>query len=103
MPDSLNTPATKADLEVLKADLVIMLEANRVGAFKDSREYINERTHDAETHLPGAFADYQQAPNTRFRHMRADLGNLNTATDERLAALEERVTNVGKRLIEKHI
>jgi hypothetical protein len=32
--------------------------------------------------------------------MKADLGNLNTASDERLAALEQRMTNVEKRLIE---
>jgi len=35
--------------------------------------------------------------------MKADLSNLNTATDERLAALEERVTNMDKRLIAKGI
>jgi hypothetical protein len=35
--------------------------------------------------------------------MKAELGNLNTATDGRLAGLEERVTNIEKRLIEKQI
>ena len=35
--------------------------------------------------------------------MKADLGNLNTATDERLAALEKRLSDVDKRLIAKGI
>lgn len=98
-----NTPATKADLKVFKTELVELLRTEMGARFKEQREYINERTHDAETRLLRAFTDYQQAHTTRFRHMKADLGNLNTATDERLAALQERVTNVEKRLIEKHI
>ncbi len=67
------------------------------------KEYIDERTHDAETRLLRAFGDYQQAETTRFRHMKADLGNLNVATDERLAAIEQRLTHIDKRLIEKSI
>lgn len=39
----------------------------------------------------------------RIRHMKADLGNLNNAGGERLATLEERMTNVEKRMIEKRI
>jgi hypothetical protein len=35
--------------------------------------------------------------------MKADLGNLDIATDQRLDALETRVTNMDKRLIEKGI
>jgi len=34
---------------------------------------------------------------------RADLGHLHTARNERLAALEERITNVEKGMIEKRI
>jgi hypothetical protein len=67
------------------------------------KEYIDERTHDAETRLLRAFADYQDAETTRFRHMKADLGNLNVATDERLAALERRMSEIEKRLILKNI
>ena len=35
--------------------------------------------------------------------METDLGNLNIASDERLAALEERMTHVETRMIEKRI
>lgn len=101
------TPVTRAELKAelseFKAELKTELSEMRNELFKQLREYIDERTHDAETRLLRAFADYQQAQTTRFRHMKADLGNLNTATDERLAALEQRMSNIEKRLIEKHI
>lgn len=84
------SPVTKSEL---KAELA--------GAVKELRDYIDERTRDLQTEVLRAFGDYQQAQTTRFRHMKADLGNLNTATDERLAALETRVANFEKRLIEK--
>lgn len=57
------------------------LKAELQGAVKQLRDYIDERTRDL--------------------HMKADLGSLNTATDERLAALETRVANFEKRLIER--
>jgi recombinational DNA repair ATPase RecF len=109
MPE--NGYVTKADLQQFKIDIVSEI-VREIGGYIDRRiqesdasmrEYIDERTHDVETRLLRAFADYQHAQNTRFRHMKADLGNLNTASDERLAGLEERVTNIEKRLIEKQI
>ena len=68
---------------------------------KELKEHIDERTHGVETRLLRAFSDYQHAETIRFRHVKADLGNLNTASDERLAALEQRMTNVEQRMIEK--
>ncbi len=62
----------KAELEAFRADLFQALTQG----LKDLREHIDERTHDVETRLLRAFADYQQAQTTRFRHMKADLGNL---------------------------
>lgn len=95
------TPVTKSEL---KAELKLF-EEHVVQRFdttaKELRDYIDERTRDLQTEVLRAFGDYQQAQTTRFRHMKADLGNLNTATDERLAALEMRVANFEKRLIEK--
>ncbi len=63
------------------------------------RHYIDERTRDLQTEVLRAFGDYSQAQTTRFRHMKADLGNLNVASDERLAALEDRVHTIEKRLL----
>lgn len=73
---------TKAELQELKSELLAQFKELR--EYIDERttnlhEYIDERTHDAETRLLRAFGDYQQAQTTRFRHMKADLGNLNTA------------------------
>jgi len=84
---------------ITKSDLNAAITA----AVKELKEYVDERTHDAETRLLRAFADYQDAQTVRYRHMKADLGNLNTASDERLAALEKRVSDVDKRLIAKGI
>lgn len=86
MPD--DAPVTNSDLNGLEQRL---------------KDYIGERTHGAETRLLRAFSDYQHAQTTRFRHMKADLGNLNTASDECLAALEERMTNMETRMIEKRL
>ena len=94
-----DAPVTKSEL---KAELGA-LRGDLLQELKDLREHLDERTHDVETRLLRAFSDYQHAQTTRFRHMKADLGNLNTASDERLAALEERMTNVEKRMIEKRI
>jgi deoxyadenosine/deoxycytidine kinase len=90
-----NNSLTKADLDALEQRLQ--------ERFQQLEAHIDERTHDAETRLLRAFGDYQQAQATRYRHMKADLGNLDTATDQRLDALETRVTNMDKRLIEKGI
>ena len=67
------------DTPITKADLIDALAATE----KRLVDYIDERTHDAETRLVRAFGDYQEAETTRFRHMKADLGNLNVASDER--------------------
>jgi len=67
------------------------------------RGYIDERTHDAETRLLRAFSDYQNSHNIRFTKLKADQENLDSSADRRLASLEERVTNLDKRLILKNI
>ncbi len=36
-------------------------------------EYIDERTHDAETRIVRAFAAYQEASNVRMRKIEADV------------------------------
>jgi len=87
-----NTPVTKDELKSALTEAV-----------REIKEYIDERTHDAETRLLRAFSDYQTAHEVRFRKMKADVGNIDTSTDQRLTALEERILNMDKRLIEKGI
>ena len=67
------------------------------------RDYIDERTQDAETRRLRAFGDYQHSHNIRFAKLKADRGNLDNSVDQRLTSLEERVTNLDKRLILKNI
>jgi hypothetical protein len=58
-----NTPATRADLNALEERL-----SERIGSLETHlREYIDERTHDAETRLLRAFSDYNNSANIRFR------------------------------------
>lgn len=70
----------------------------RLGALK---EYIDERTHDAETRLLRGFADFASTYEVRMRKMSADVGNLNTATDSRLTIVEERLAAVERKLLAK--
>jgi len=121
-----NTPVTKAELQSLlqnafdqalrrleeyigersdrlKLELTEYIDERTERLKGQLTEYIDERTHDAETRLLRAFSDYQTAETIRFRHMKADIGNLNTATDERLAEIERRISEIDKRLIAKNI
>ncbi len=100
---SKNESTMDNDTPVTKTVLTAVLTEALANAEKRIVEYIDERTHDAETRLLRAFSDYQEAETTRFRHLKADLGNLNVASDERLAALERRIAEIDKRLIQKNI
>ena len=63
MPDT--SPVTKAELEAslmsFEERVTKLLEERLAGMSKELREYIDERTHDAETRLLRAFSDYQHA------------------------------------------
>ena len=59
--------------------------------FQTLKEYVDERTHDAETRLLRGFANFAETFEVRMRKLSADVGNLNTATDMRLTAVEERL------------
>ena len=52
-----NEPITKADL---------------AAAIQELKEYIDERTHDAETRLLRAFVDYSASSDVRVRKLEAD-------------------------------
>ena len=72
-------PVTKSDLNQAVQQLKEYIDERT----QQIREYTDERTHDAETRLLRAFSDYQHAETVGFRHMKAEIGNLNVATDER--------------------
>jgi hypothetical protein len=63
------------------------------------KEYIDERTHDAETRLLCAFADYNVSADTRFRKLEADTSNIDTSATKRLGELERRLTELDIRVL----
>ncbi len=50
------------------------------GKFDTLKEYLDERTHDVETRLLRAFADYNNSSSIRFRKLEADHSNLDTSS-----------------------
>ena len=53
----------------MDADLKLYLE----GMERRLREYIDERSHDAETRIIRAFGAYQESSSVRFRKIEADV------------------------------
>ena len=82
MPD--NTPLTKADFDA---------------GIQQLKEYIDERTHDAETRLLRAFSDYNNSASIRFRKLEADTSNIDASTTQRLGEVEKQLTDFTMRLI----
>ena len=75
------------------------LDNKITAAFREQRDYIDERTRDLQTELLRAFEGFQHAQDIRFRHLAADVSNIRTGTEDRLAALEARVSEIDRRLI----
>jgi hypothetical protein len=46
------------------------------------REYIDKRTHDAETRIVRAFGAYQESAGVRMRKIEADVSNIDTSTTQ---------------------
>ena len=84
-------PVTRADL----AGAVQELRADLAGAVQQLKEYIDERTHDAETRLLRAFVDYGASSDMRMRKLEA--GDANAT--QRLGELERRVTDLDIRVL----
>lgn len=93
--------ATNSDLQAAVNQLRDYIDERTQNSEARLRDYIDERTHDAETRLLRAFGDYQQSQGIRFTRLKADVGNIDSSTDQRLTALEDRVTHMEKRLIIK--
>jgi hypothetical protein len=63
------------------------------------REYVDERTHDAETRLLRAFSDYNNSSSIRLRKIEADASNLDTSATLRLGELERQVAELQAKVI----
>jgi len=60
----------------MDADLKLFLE----GMEHRLRDYIDERTHDAETRIVRAFGAYQESAGVRMRKIEPDVSNVNAST-----------------------
>ena len=86
-----NAPVTRAELQAeLQRELAALesrLESSLIG-----------RMRDMETALLTAFHSYSRGVSVRFRKIEADVSNIDTAANARLAALEDRIMEVERRL-----
>ena len=79
----------------MDADLLRHLE----GMEKRLREYIDERTHDAETRIVRAFGAYQESAGVRMRKIEADVSNINASTSQQLDAMQSKLLDLETRII----
>ena len=86
-----NAPVTRAELRAeLQRELAALesrLESSLIG-----------RMRDMETALLTAFHSYATGVSVRFRKIEADVSNIDAAANARLAALEDRILEVERRL-----
>jgi hypothetical protein len=79
----------------MDADLLRYLE----GMEKRLREYIDERTHDAETRIVRAFGAYQESAGVRMRKIEADVSNIDASTTQQLDAMQSKLLDLETRII----
>ena len=90
-----NQPATKAEAS-LEA-----LEQRLLQQFERQREYIDERARDVQTELLRGFRSYQESMTVKVAKLTADVGNIDTATDKRIAIVEERLSELERRIAQR--
>jgi exonuclease VII large subunit len=61
-------------------------------------EKTQEQVRDAQTELLRGFEAFAKSQNVQFRKLKADLSNLDAATDLRIRAMEDRLWQIEKRL-----
>lgn len=66
---------------------------------KATCEYIDGRTHDAETRIVRAFGAYQQSAAIRLRKIEADLCNVNASSTEQMDAFHAALLDLETRLV----
>jgi hypothetical protein len=61
-------------------------------------ERMQEFVRDSQTELLRGFQAFATSQTVQIRKLKADLSNVDTATDQRLSALEQRLLEIEKRL-----
>ena len=100
----MSTPNTPANQLVTKADLdaaLGSLEQRLMQQFERQREYIDERARDMQTELLRGFRSYQESMSVKVAKLTADVSNIDTATDKRIAIVEERLAELERRIAQR--
>ncbi|MEO7143877.1 MAG: hypothetical protein ABI165_10300 [Bryobacteraceae bacterium] len=108
------SPVTKKDLSDAIAEIRKFVREtqaqseHRILAFvremqAESEHRILDRTQefvrDAQTEILRGFERYVAGADIQFRRLKADFGNLDTATEKRIEIVEKRLTQIEKRLV----
>jgi hypothetical protein len=83
----------------MDAELKQYLEAMERRIVTAVREYIDERTHHAETRIVRAFGAYQESAGVRMRKIEADVSNVNASTTQQLDAFQSKLLELETRII----
>ena len=97
-----NSPVTRAELreELTALESRLQAELAALESRLESRleDRLLGRMRDMETALLTAFHSYSRGVSVRFKKIEADVTNIDTATTARLAAIEDRLMEVERRL-----
>ena len=89
-----NRPATQADLHALENRLIKAIAQSQAEII----EHLHEFVRDVQTELLRGFHAFATGQTTQMRKLKADLSNVDAATDSRLSAIEQRMLEIEKRL-----
>ena len=74
--------------------IVKLLAQTQTDILDQTQEYVR----DAQTELLRGFETFLKGQNVQFRKIKADVSNLDAATDLRIQAVEQRIFEIEKRL-----
>ena len=100
IPDP-NAPVTRADIAATETRILDRVEQ----ILRDFKTHILEATQeqvrDAQTEILRAFHAYSSGVNITLRKLKADVTNIDAATDQRIAIVEGRLREIEMRLLLK--
>ena len=88
-------PATKKDLDELKAELTVEL-TGEMGRMEDR---LMEKMRDMQTELLRAFNRWQDSIHLRMRHLEVNASNDTTAVKARMDVMERRLVQIERKLL----
>lgn len=99
--EDLSKPATKGDLlgsETRTDTKLAGLEERLDASIVASEARMLEAIRDSQTEVLRAFERYPASEHIKFRRLQADVSNIDASTDKRLDVVEQRLTEIEKKL-----